>query len=176
MDKYIVISDISRCPCYKNVNARLLYLHVACRVDTSTYTYAQSLRSLAWEVGMTIDAVRHALKQLERDGLITTQVAPHSPTQYAPQHAPQPTTQIHIVTIKELGAPNGAPNTTPNITPNTTPNTTDCTTQENLKNKKNKKNRLSQRAGAAERKTKVFASGEMGGTILEELMDMMMGD
>ena len=168
MDKYIVISDISRCPCYNNVNARLLYLHVACRVDTSTYTYAQSLRSLAWEVGMTIDAVRHALKQLQRDGLITTQVAPHQPTQYAPQHAPQPTTQIHIVTIKELGAPNGAPTTTPNTTPNTT--------HDNKNNKKNKKQRLSQRAGAAERKTKVFSSEEMGGTILDDLMGMMLGN
>ena len=171
MDKYIVISDISRCPCYKNVNARILYLHIACRLDTSTYTYSQSLRNLAWECGMTIDAVRHALKLLERDGLITTQIAPHLPTQYAPQTAPQPTTQIHIVTIKELQAPSKAPSTTPN----TTPNTTDCTTQKNKINKNNKKQRLSQRSAAAERKTKVFRSGENGGNLIQELLQVMTG-
>lgn len=175
MDKYIVISDISRCPCYKNVNARLLYLHIACRLDTSTYTYAQSLRNLAWEVGMTVDAVRHALKQLERDGLITTQIAPHLPTQYAPQTAPQPTTQIHLVTIKDLSATNSATNTTPNTTPNTTDCTTDCTTVNNINNKNKQKNRLSRRESAQDRKTKVLRSEEMGLTIMEDLMTLMTG-
>lgn len=173
MDKYIVIADISRCPSYRNVNARLLYLHCACRLDTSTYTYSQSLRNLAWECGMTLDAVRHALKLLERDGLITTQTAPHPTTRYAPQHAPQPTTQIHIVTIKEIQAPSKAPSTTPSTTPNTTDYTTDCTTHDNKNNKKNKKQRLSQRGSAAERKTKFFGSEEMGGTLLEDLVVMM---
>lgn len=175
MDKYIVISDISRCPCYKNVNARLLYLHIACRLDTSTYTYAQSLRNLAWEVGMTVDAVRHAIKHLERDGLVTTQIAPHLPTQYAPQHAPQPTTQIHLVTIKDLSAFNSAPNTTSNTTPNTIPNTTECTTVNNKNNINNKKNRLSRRKSAEDRKTKVLRSEEMGVTIVEDLMALMIG-
>lgn len=132
MDKYIIISDISKCPCYRNVNARLLYLHIACCVDTSTYNYCQSFRQLALETGMSVDAVRHAVKQLERDRLITTHVAPHSPTQYAPQHTPQPTTHLHIVTIKDLGTPNG----TPNITPNTTPCTTPCTTAYTTHKKK----------------------------------------
>lgn len=171
MDKYIVISDISRCPCYKNINARLLYLHIACRLDTSSYTYAQSLRNLAWECGMTIDAVRHALKQLERDGLVTTQVAPHLPTQYAPQNAPQPTTQIHLVTIKDLGAPNGAPNTTPNTTLNTTPNTTECTTHR----KKNNKNNQNNQVKSTERKTRVFGLEETSGNVLEDLIGMMIG-
>lgn len=175
MDKYIVIADISRCPSYRNINARLLYLHCACRIDTSTYTYAQSLRNLALECGMTIDAVRHALKLLERDGLITTQTAPHPATQYAPQTAPQPTTQIHIVTIKELQAPSKAPSTTPNTTPSTTDCTTDCTTVNNKINKNNKKQRLSQRSAAAERKTKVFRSGENGGNLIQELLQVMTG-
>ena len=170
MDKYIVIADISRCPSYRNVNARLLYLHCACRLDTSTYTYSQSLRNLAWECGMTVDAVRHALKLLERDGLITTQTAPHPTTRYAPQHAPQPITQIHIVTIKEIQAPSKAPSTTPSTTPSTILHTTD----DNKNNKKNKKQRLSQRGSAAERKTKVFRSGEMGGSLLEDLVAVMM--
>lgn len=128
MEKYIIISDISKCPCYKNVNARLLYLHIACNVDTSNYNYCQSFRQLAIETGLSVDAVRHAVKQLERDGLITTHVAPHFPTQYAPQHTPQPTTHLHIVTIKDLGTPNGTPNTTPCTTPCTTEYTTEYTT------------------------------------------------
>lgn len=136
MNKYIVISDISKYPCYKNINARLLYLHIACNVDTSTYNYCQSVRRLAMELDMSVDAVRHAIKQLTRDGLITTQVAPHLATQYAPQSTPQPTTHLHIVTIKDLGTPNGTPNTTPYTTPNTTPNTTDNTTVDNIINKK----------------------------------------
>lgn len=134
MQKYIVISDISKYPCYKNVNARLLYLHVACHIDTSTYDYCQSFRRLAMELDLSVDAVRHALKQLERDGLVTTQVAPHLATQYAPQQTPQPTTHIHIVSNNQLGTPNGTPNTTPNTTPSTTPNTTECTTHLKINN------------------------------------------
>ena len=132
MDKYIIISDISRCPCYSNINARLLYLHIACRIDTGTYDYAQSLRRLALETGLTLDAVRHALKQLVRDGLVTTQVAPHIATQYAPQATPQATTHLHLVTIKDLQPIN----TTANSTANTTANTTECATQKKELNKK----------------------------------------
>lgn len=135
MDKYIIISDISKCPCYSNINARILYLHIACNVDTSTYNYCQSYRRLALETGLSVDAVRHAVKQLERDGLVTTHVAPHQATQYAPQATPQPTTHLHIVTIKDLSNPNGNPNTTPNTTPYATPYATDRTTQlKNLNN------------------------------------------
>lgn len=134
MNKYIVISDISKYPCYKNINARLLYLHIACNVDTSTYNYCQSVRRLAMELDMSVDAVRHAIKQLTRDGLITTQVAPHLATQYAPQSTPQPTTHLHIVTIKDISTPNGTPNTTPYTTPNTTPSTTLSTTVDKIIN------------------------------------------
>lgn len=130
MDKYVIISDISRCPCYSNINARLLYLHIACRIDTSTYDYAQSLRRLALETGLSLDAVRHALRQLVRDGLVTTQVTPHIATQYAPQATPQATTHIHIVTIKDLQQTNTTSSTTANTTASTTANTTECATQK----------------------------------------------
>lgn len=136
MDKYIIISDISRCPCYSNINARLLYLHIACRIDTGTYDYAQSLRRLALETGLTLDAVRHALKQLVRDGLVTTQVAPHIATQYAPQATPQATTHLHLVTIKDLQPISTTTNSTANTTAYTTANTTECATQLKELNKK----------------------------------------
>ena len=91
MNKYCTILDISQCNCYKNINARLLYLHLACSVDISTYTYATSIRRLSAESGLTVSATRHALCALEREGLIiTTQVA----TQVA--------THIHLVRYNEL--------------------------------------------------------------------------
>lgn len=134
MHKYIVISDISKYPCYKNVNCRLIYLHIACNVDTSVYDYCQSYRGLAMELDMSVDAVRHAIKQLVRDGLITTHVAPHTATQYAPQSTPQPLTHLHIVNNRDLGTPNGTPNTTPITTPNTTISDTDSTTHLKINN------------------------------------------
>lgn len=95
MNKYCTILDISQCNCYKNINARLLYLHLACSVDVSTYTYVTSIRRLAAESGLTVSAIRHALCALERDRLlITTQVATHSTTQVA--------THIHLVRYNEL--------------------------------------------------------------------------
>ena len=91
MNKYCTILDISQCNCYKNINARLLYLHLACSVDVSTYTYATSIRRLSAESGLTVSATRHALCALEREGLITT-------TQVATQVA----THIHLVRFNEL--------------------------------------------------------------------------
>lgn len=161
MDKYIVISDISKYPCYKNVNARLLYLHVACHLDTRTYTYYHSIRTLANDIGMTVAAVRHALGLLVKDGLITIEVSVPTTTHYATHKRAQATTHIHIVTIKDLQQPNN--------TPSNTPSNTQSNTQINKKIKKSKKNRLSDQ----ERKTKIFRSEEMGGNLIAELLGMM---
>ena len=157
MDKYIVISDISKYPCYKNVNARLLYLHVACHLDTRTYTYYHSIRTLANDIGMTVAAVRHALGLLVKDGLITIEVTLPTTTHYATHKRAQPTTHIHIVTIKDLQQPNNTPSNTPS------------NTQINKKIKKSKKNRLSD----GERKTKILRSEESGGNLIAELLGMM---
>lgn len=143
MRKYIVISDISKYNSYQNINARLLYLHIACHMDTSTYTYVRSVRSLASDLNMTVGTVRNALRQLEMDGLVTTQVATHKCTQYATHRTAQQTTHLHIVTIKDLETPNETPNDTPNNTPNDTPNDTPSYTHKNknnLKKEKKKKN------------------------------------
>ena len=121
MNKYCTILDISQCNCYKNINARLLYLHLACSVDVSTYTYATSIRRLSADIGMTVATVRHALSSLEREGLIsTTQVATHSTTQVA--------THIHLVRFNELQCAND--------TSCDTLNDTSCDTHKNNNNQK----------------------------------------
>ena len=161
MDKYIVISDISKYPCYKNINARLLYLHIACHLDTRTYTYSHSIRMLAEDTGLSLSAVRHALSQLLADGLLTTTVTLPTTTHFATHKRAQPTTHLHLVTIKDMQHAND--------TPNDTPNDTLCDTHNNKKNKKKAKNRLS----ANERKTKIFKSEESGGNLIAELLGMM---
>lgn len=161
MDKYIVISDISKYPCYKNVNARLLYLHVACHLDTRTYTYYHGIRTLASEIGMTFATVRHALGLLVKDGLITMEVAVPTTTHYATHKRTQAVTHIHIVTIKDLQHTSNTPSNTQSNTPSNT--------QINKKIKKSKKNRLSD----GERKTKIFRSEESGGNLIAELLGMM---
>lgn len=161
MDKYIVISDISKYPCYKNINARLLYLHIACNLDTRTYTYTHSIRMLAGDTGLSLSAVRHALSQLLADGLLSTTVTVPTTTQHATHKRAQPTTHLHLVTIKDLQHAND--------TQSDTPNDTQSDTHINKKNKKKAKNRLS----AGERKTKIFRSEEMGGNLIAELLGMM---
>ena len=135
MRKFIVIQDIRAYPSYANVNARLLYLHVACQVDISTYTCAKSLRQLARELSMTLGEVRHALQQLVADGLITTHTATHTAAHLTTHLTTQLTTHLTIVRINENGAPNGAPNDTPNNTPNDTPNDTQNKKNNNNNNK-----------------------------------------
>ena len=121
MNKYLTILDISQADCYNNINARLLYLHLACRMDISTNNYQVSIRRLAVESGMSVSAVRNALRALERDALISTT---HPTTQVATQGA----THIHLVRFNELRSPND--------TQSDTPNDTRSDTQKNNKNKK----------------------------------------
>ena len=129
MGKFIIIQDMRSLPCYKNVNARLLYIHVAMGCDISTYSYVTSLRRLAGELDMTVDTIRHAIKVLERDGLIdvekTPQGAPQGAPHGAPHSTPHSTPHLTILKIKKNGTPNGTLNTTPNTTPSTTPSTTE---------------------------------------------------
>lgn len=137
-----MISDISKYNSYNNITARLMYLHIACHVDTSTYTYVRSIRQLARDLDVSVAAARHAIEQLESDGLITTHVATHSPTHYATHATTQQTTHLHLVTIKDLEEPSNSPSNTPNNTPNDTPNDTHSNThlkENNLNNINNKK-------------------------------------
>ena len=124
MRKFIVIQDIRSCKCYASINARLVYLHIACQVDIKTYTCAKSLRQLSRELGMTLGEVRHALRMLVDEGLIATHTATHTAAHNATHLTTQLTTHLTILRTNENGAPNGAPNDTPNNTPNDTPNDT----------------------------------------------------
>lgn len=139
MGKFIIMQDMRALPSYKNVNARLIYMHVAMSCDVATYTYATSIRKLAAELDMTVDAIRHGLKILERDGLITPQRAPQRAPQGAPQGTPQRAPHLTVLRINKNGTTNGTPNPTPNPTGNPTGNPTDNPDNNNNNNKiKNK--------------------------------------
>ena len=109
MEKYIYIRDISARPCYQNVNARLLYLHIACNVELSTYSYCHSWRTLAAELGMSYQNLRTALKQLEKDGLIATQQVTQQATYGATRKVTYKVTHIRLLKITELDEPANEP-------------------------------------------------------------------
>lgn len=74
--RYTTVIDISSMPVYKNVNARLVYLHLALRAgyhDDDRDLVEISLRRLAADVGITLSATRHAVAHLERARLISRQ-------------------------------------------------------------------------------------------------------
>lgn len=107
--RYLNIIDIREFDCYSNVNCRIVYIEVACRMDTQSRNLKVSVRKLASDLGLTYNAVRHALSMLERDGLIcntTTQEA----TQEATQRATQSATHLHVVSFNELQHANNAAN------------------------------------------------------------------
>lgn len=134
MGKFIIIQDMRHLRSYKNVNARLLYIHMAMGCDISTYEYKSSLRKLSLELGMTVDTVRYALKLLASDGLITPQSTPQITPQSTPQTTPQTTPHLTTFIINKNGTPNGTPNTTLYTTLYTTENPTEKNNLNNLKN------------------------------------------
>lgn len=136
MGKWVRVMDMRYMPSYANVKARLVYLHIAMSVDIATYTCAKSLRQIGRELNMTLAEVRHAVKQLESDGLIATHTATHTAAHNGTHLTTQLTTHLTILIDNENGAPNGAPNDTPNNTPNDTVNDTANDTQNNNNNNK----------------------------------------
>lgn len=75
--RYTTIIDIRDQPLvYKNVNCRLVYMHLALRAgyhDNDRDICNVSLRTLATEVGITLSACRHALAVLARAKLVARQ-------------------------------------------------------------------------------------------------------
>lgn len=179
MLKYVTIPDISRTASYQNVNARLIYLHVACRLDTSTYNYVKSIRQLADELNMTVATVRNALKLLQQDGLLTTQLTTHRATHFATHITTQLTTQLHLVRVNELDGLDDTPNETPNDTPSDTPSSTPSSTQKNkINNKTTEKALHTHDARAMEAKLRNTAerilglSAEDAPTLIEKFLQM----
>lgn len=75
--RYTTLIDITEIQqVYRSQNCRLLYLHMALKAgyhDDDRDIYDRSIRSLAADVNCTLSATRHALKQLEKAGLIKRQ-------------------------------------------------------------------------------------------------------
>lgn len=73
--RYTTIIDISEFPqVYKNMNARLIYMHMALKsgyhADDKDRIYT-SIRRIALSLDITVSATRHALAQLESVKLIS---------------------------------------------------------------------------------------------------------
>ena len=102
MRKYITIPDIRSFPSYANVNARSLYIHAAMGMDLVSRNYAHSWRQLAHELGMPLQQLRTALKQLERDGLVSTQQTTQEVTYGLTRKSTHNVTTIHIMSVSEL--------------------------------------------------------------------------
>lgn len=73
--RYTTVIDISEIQdIYRNPVARLIYLHMSLKAgyhDADRDLVNISIRRLSVDVGVTVSAVRHALRQLERAGLLT---------------------------------------------------------------------------------------------------------
>ena len=102
MIKYVTIPDIRRYPSYANVNARLLYFHVAMAMDISSRTYAHSWRQLSQELDIPLQQLRTALAQLLRDGLVVTRQVTQQVTYGITHKVTHKVTEIYIVNINEL--------------------------------------------------------------------------
>lgn len=75
--RYTTIIDISEIPAiYRNVNARLVYLHLVLKSgyhDHDRDLVTMSLRRIAAETGLSLSAVRHAVSMLEKAHLLSRQ-------------------------------------------------------------------------------------------------------
>lgn len=73
--RYTTLIDVSVIEdLYRNHNAVLLYVHLCLRAgyyDHNRDCYKRSIRGLSYELNMTVSAIRHAIKILERYKLIT---------------------------------------------------------------------------------------------------------
>jgi len=140
MLKYVTIPDIRRYPSYANVNARLLYFHVAMAMDISSRTYAHSWRQLSQELDIPLQQLRTALKQLERDGLVVTRQVTQQVTYGITQRVTHKVTEIYIVNINELDeATNEATNSPTNSPTNSQSNSQSNSQKNNINTPKSSK-------------------------------------
>lgn len=73
--RYTTVIDISEMPeVYRNTTARLIYMHMCLKAgyhDADRDLVRLSIRRVSADVGVTVSATRHALRLLERVGLLT---------------------------------------------------------------------------------------------------------
>lgn len=84
--RYFNALNIADTEAYKNVHARLVYLHLLCSMDYKTRECKVSSRQLALALDMTHKTVRYALEQLHNSGLLRAQ--------HGAQHGAQASTYI----------------------------------------------------------------------------------
>lgn len=72
--RYTTVIDISEYPAiYRSTSARMIYLHLALKSgyhDNDRDLIDISIRRLAYDVGLTVGATRHALELLQREKII----------------------------------------------------------------------------------------------------------
>lgn len=106
--KYINIIDLHDFECYSNINCRLLYLELCHLMDVKTRNAVVSIRSMERVLPCSYAAIRHALDQLIKCGLLShigTQKGAHGSAHIAAQGA----THLHIMSYNELDNASNAP-------------------------------------------------------------------
>lgn len=92
--RYTTIIDLSEyASLYRNHNVRLVYLHMVLKSgwhDEDRDILDMSIRALAQGAGLSISAVRHALKQLEKSQLVVHQGNVWSVRKWVLQDPPTP--------------------------------------------------------------------------------------
>lgn len=95
--RYTTVIDITDFPhIYRNLNARLVYIHMALKAgyhDDDRDICRLSIRNLAADVGITVSATRNALLQLEKAGLISRSSDCWIVKKWVLQESPTPRTQ-----------------------------------------------------------------------------------
>lgn len=89
--RYTTIIDITQQPAvYRNINCRLLYLHLCLTAgyhDNDRDIVQVSIRQLSAQTCLTISAVRHALRMLSNAKLVTVQPSVITVTKWTPGEA-----------------------------------------------------------------------------------------
>lgn len=95
--RYTTVIDITDFQqIYRNIHARLVYIHMALKAgyhDDDRDICRLSIRSLAADVGITVSATRNALLQLEKSGLISRSSDCWIVKKWVLQESPTPRTQ-----------------------------------------------------------------------------------
>lgn len=111
--RFCQILDIRETPLYDNHNIRLVYLHLCLSADNYTHEVSLSRSKAVERIGVTDNAYRHALQQLQKYGFIQILEPPKSnqgSDQGATKGATKTTTIIKVVTFNELSGANNQPN------------------------------------------------------------------
>lgn len=111
--RYTTLIDISELPqIYRNVNARLLYLHLVLKsgYHNDDRDLARiSLRALASSVGLTLSATRHALHILGEAGLVAKEGDALRVRKWFVAEPPTPRTQRNTAKASAVGLQDGRP-------------------------------------------------------------------